>query len=771
MNGWRGKRGRWLWLAGAPLFILLALWAADNLWPLPLNEVHPARVVVAHDGTPLWRFADAEGIWRYPVTIEEVSPRYLEALINYEDRWFWQHPGVNPFSVARAAWQDLTAGRVISGGSTLTMQVARLLDPHPRTFGGKIRQLWRALQLEWHLSKRDILTLYLNRAPFGGTLQGIGAASWAYFGKPPARLSYADAALLAVLPQAPSRLRPDRWPARAEAARNKVLDRMAAQGVWPAETVRESREEPVWLAPRQMPQLAPLFARMMLSKSQNVKIVTTLDAGLQRQLEDLARVWKGRLPARSSLAMIVVDHTDMSVRGWVGSVDLNDDSRFGHVDMVTAIRSPGSVLKPFVYGLALDDALIHPASLLQDVPRRTGDYRPGNFDSGFHGPVSMSDALVRSLNLPAVQVLEAYGPKRFAAKLRNVGLPLYLPAGAAPNLSLILGGAGARLDEMAAAYSAFARHGKAAKLRLQPDDPLWERPLMSPGAAWIIRRIMADEAQPLPDNALPRIVPLAWKTGTSYGYRDAWAIGVNARYIIGIWTGRPDGTPVVGQIGFASAVPLLNQVNNLLLAHAGRLPEDPRPQSVSRGVICWPGGQSLPAGDSNCRRRLATWLLDDSQPPTLLLPEQEGINGIRFPVWLDDTGLRVAADCPQAREHTFIVWPRPLELWLPSTERRSARLPAESALCPPLQGRNAAPLMLSGVREGAVIRQLPGQENITLPVFTTGGKGRRWWFLNGEPVNSANNSLSLLLNIAGRYQLVVMDESGQVAAVNFELMR
>ncbi|EFU1597420.1 peptidoglycan glycosyltransferase PbpC, partial [Salmonella enterica] len=765
MSGWRGKRGRWLWLAVAPFFILLALWAADNLWPLPLNEVHPARVVVAHDGTPLWRFADAGGIWRYPVTIEEVSPRYLEALINYEDRWFWQHPGVNPFSVARAAWQDLTAGRVISGGSTLTMQVARLLDPHPRTFGGKIRQLWRALQLEWHLSKRDILTLYLNRAPFGGTLQGIGAASWAYFGKPPARLSYADAALLAVLPQAPSRLRPDRWPERAEAARNKVLDRMAAQGVWPAETVRESREEPVWLAPRQMPQLAPLFARMMLSKSQNDKIVTTLDAGLQRQLEDLARVWKGRLPARSSLAMIVVDHTDMSVRGWVGSVDLNDDSRFGHVDMVTAIRSPGSVLKPFVYGLALDDALIHPASLLQDVPRRTGDYRPGNFDSGFHGPVSMSDALVRSLNLPAVQVLEAYGPKRFAAKLRNVGLPLYLPAGAAPNLSLILGGAGARLDEMAAAYSAFARHGKAAKLRLQPDDPLWERPLMSPGAAWIIRRIMADEAQPLPDNALPRIVPLAWKTGTSYGYRDAWAIGVNARYIIGIWTGRPDGTPVVGQFGFASAVPLLNQVNNLLLAHAGRLPEDPRPQTVSRGVICWPGGQSLPPGDSNCRRRLATWLLDDSQPPTLLLPEQEGINGIRFPVWLDDTGRRVAADCPQAREHTFIVWPRPLEPWLPSTERRSARLPVASALCPPLQGSNAAPLMLSGIREGAVIRQLPGQENVTLPVSTTGGKGHRWWFLNGEPVNSANNRLSLLLNIAGRYQLVVIDESGQVAAV------
>ena len=764
-----GKRGCWLWLAAVALLLVAGVWAADKIWPLPLHEVDPARVVVAYDGTPLWRFADADGIWRYPVTIDEVSPRYLEALINYEDRWFWKHPGVNPFSVLRAAWQDLSSGRVVSGGSTLTMQVARLLDPHPRTFGGKFRQLWRALQLEWHLSKRDILTLYLNRAPFGGTLQGVGAASWAYLGKSPAQLSYSDAALLAVLPQAPSRLRPDRWPDRAEAARNKVLERMATQGVWPARQVQESREEPVWLAPRQMPQLAPLFSRMMLGKSRSDKIVTTLDAGLQRQLEELAQNWKGRLPARSSLAMIVVDHTDMSVRGWVGSVDMNDDSRFGHVDMVNAIRSPGSVLKPFIYGLALDDGLIHPASLLQDVPRRTGDYRPGNFDSGFHGPVSMSEALVRSLNLPAVQVLEAYGPKRFAASLRNVGLPLYLPAGAAPNLSLILGGAGARLEDMAAAYSAFARQGKAGKLRLQPDDPLLERPLMSVGAAWIIRRIMADEAQPLPDNALSRVVPLAWKTGTSYGYRDAWAIGVNARYVMGIWTGRPDGTPVVGQFGFASAVPLLNQVNNLLLSRGTNQPEDPRPESVSRGVVCWPGGQSLAPGDSNCRRRLATWLLDGSQPPTLLLPEQEGVSGIRFPVWLDDEGKRVAADCPQAREQTLIVWPLPLEPWLPESERRGARLPPVSATCPPLGQDALLPLQLTGVRDGAIVKRLPGSALASLPVQTSGGSGDRWWFLNGERLDERGRRLTLRLATKGDYQLLVMDDAGQVATVRFSL--
>lgn len=766
-------RSRWLWLAGAILLIGGLVVAADRLWPLPLKEVNPARVVVDEQGTPLWRFADSEGIWRYPVTIEEVSPRYLEALIQYEDRWFWDHPGVNPFSVLRAAWQDLTSGRVVSGGSTLTMQVARLLDPHPRTFSGKIRQLWRALQLEWHLSKRDILTLYLNRAPFGGTLQGVGAASWAYLGKSPAQLSYSEAALLAVLPQAPSRLRPDRWPGRAEAARNKVLARMETQGVWSAKQVRESREEPVWLAPRQMPQLAPLFSRMMLGKSRDDKIVTTLDAALQRQLEELAMNWKGRLPPRSSLAMIVVDHATMKVRGWVGSVDINDDSRFSHVDMVSAIRSPGSVLKPFVYGLAMDDGLIHPASLLQDVPRRTGDYRPGNFDSGFHGPISMSEALLRSLNLPAVQVLEAYGPKKFAGKLRNVGLPLILPAGAQPNLALILGGAGARLQDIVAAYSAFARHGNAARLRLLPGDPLVERPLMTPGAAWIIRRILANQAQPLPDSALPQVVPLAVKTGTSYGYRDAWAIGVNARYVIGIWTGRPDGTPVAGQFGYASAVPLLNQVNNLLLSHSvvdeARLPRDPRPASVGRGVICWPGGQALPDGDDNCRRRLATWLLDGSQPPTLLLPEQEGMRGIRFPLWLDSAGKRVAADCPQARQKTVDVWPLALEPWLPGTERRAERIPPSSTQCPPLSQDDPVPLILSGIQEGAVVKRLPGEPRVSLPLQVSGSTGQRWWFLNGEPLNAQGRTYTLKLEQAGEYQLLVMDEAGQVATVHFTL--
>ncbi|KOC88229.1 peptidoglycan glycosyltransferase PbpC [Winslowiella iniecta] len=756
------------------LALLLLLLVGDRLFPLPLQQVEPARVVVAEDGTPLWRFADRNGIWRYPVTVDDVSPYYLQALLTYEDRWFWHHPGVNPLAIFRAAWQDITGREIISGGSTLTMQVARLIDPQPRTFSGKLHQVWRALQLEWHLSKREILTLYLNRAPFGGTIEGIGAASWTWLGKPPSEMTRSEAALMAVLPQAPSRLRPDRWPLRAQAARNKVLQRMIDYQVWSSPHVEEIFAEPVWLAPRQMPELAPLLARRLIAQSPQQKVTSTIDASLQRQLEAMAQGWKNQLPPRTSMAVMVVDHTNMKVRAYIGSVDLNDDSRFGHVDMISSVRSPGSVLKPFVYGLAIDDGLIHAESLLQDVPRRFGDYRPGNFDTGFHGPVSASEALSRSLNLPAVQLLDAYGPKRLTAALRNVGLRLHFPTAVEPNLSLVLGGTGTRMDEIVAAYSAFARHGNAAQLRFLPEQQLEQRALMSPGAAWVIRRVLAGEAQPQPDGQLPAVVPLAWKTGTSYGYRDAWAVGINARYLIGVWVGRPDGTPVAGQYGNASAVPVMNQVSNLLMSsprlRGSVLPADPRPPSVSVASICWPGGQTLPVGDTNCRQRRQSWIVNQTVPPTLLAPGQESLSGIQQPVWLNAQGKRVAADCRSARGQTVTLWPLPLEPWLPPGERRASRLPPIDTQCPPLRLGNAAPLLLSGVRDGQILRRLPGQPLLTVTASVQGGQGsQRWWFLNGDPLESQQGVMSRVLPFEkpGNYQLTVLDEGGQVASAAF----
>ena len=769
----------WRGLLGSVVLLVALVWLADRLWPLPLPQDDLARVVLAEDGTPLWRFADANGVWRYPVQTSEVSPYYLDALLTYEDRWFYQHPGVNPLALGRAAWQNLSGGRVLSGGSTLSMQVARLLDPHPRTLLGKLRQLWRTAQLEWHLSKEQILNLYLNRAPFGGTLQGVAAASWAYLGKSPQHLTHAEAALLAVLPQAPSRLRPDRHPARAQVARDKVLRRLGEFAVWPQSAVDEALEEPLLLAPRLEPSLAPLLARRLNRPHSPPLIRTTLDANLQRRLEDLLLGWRARLPERTSAAILVVEAHSMAVRAYLGSVDINDTRRFGHVDMISALRSPGSTLKPFLYGMAMDAGLIHSESLLQDVPRRYGDYRPGNFSMGFSGPVPASSALSTSLNLPAVQLLEAYGPKRFAAEMRIGGMPLALPPLAEPNLSLILGGAGSRLEDLVSGYSAFARGGKSAPIRLQPDDELRERPLLSPGSAWIVRRILSGQARPDrdPRAELVQRPLLAWKTGTSYGFRDAWAIGVGPRYLIGIWIGRPDGTPVPGQFGLASAAPLMLQVHDVLINRDSQrgisAPVQPVPLNVGVAAICWPLGQPMSRTDPNCRRQRFAWTLDGTTPPTLQAMDQPLGVGLVEKIWVNARGLRVDAKCPGAVARDIALWPAPLEPWLPRVERREARLPANDPDCPGPLLAASSPLSIVGVREGDQLRRpAASQELLRLKLSALGGSGRRWWFVNGAPLGDSANqeSINATFEQLGPVELSVLDEGGQTARVEFNVV-
>ncbi|MDD0977417.1 peptidoglycan glycosyltransferase PbpC [Pseudomonas fontis] len=769
---------RWRKVLLGVVALCAILWLADRLWPLPMPADDLARVVLAEDGTPLWRFADAEGVWRYPISVEQVSPYYLEALLTYEDRWFYQHPGVNPLALLRATWQNLSGGRVLSGGSTLSMQVARLLDPHARTLPGKLRQLWRTAQLEWHLSKREILELYLNRAPFGGTLQGVAAASWAYLGKSPLQLTPSEAALLAVLPQAPSRLRPDRHPQRARAARDKVLQRLGEYAVWPLQRIAEAQEEPLLLAPRQEPALAPLLARRLNRADSPPLIRTTLDAALQRRLEDLLMGWRARLPERTSAAILVVESQSMAVRAYLGSVDLNDERRFGHVDMVSALRSPGSTLKPFLYAMAMDEGLIHSESLLQDVPRRYGDYRPGNFSQGFSGPVAASSALALSLNLPAVQLLEAYGPKRFAAQMRSGGVPLSLPALAEPNLSLILGGGGSRLEDLVSGYSAFAREGMSATIRLQPDAPLLERRLLSPGSAWIIRRILSGQARPDrdPHAELVQRPQLAWKTGTSYGFRDAWSIGVGPRYLIGIWIGRPDGTPVPGQFGLASAAPLMLQVHDVLSNRDSQrgitTPIPAVPANVGVAAICWPLGQPMSRQDPNCRRQRFAWTLDNTTPPTLLAQDQPLGMGLLEKVWVNGEGRRVDASCAGAQARDIALWPAPLEPWLPRVERREARLPAIEPSCPPQVPATAPPLSIVGIRGGDQLRRpTTSHEPLRLDVSALGGSGQRWWFLNGAPVGETQGqgSLATRFESVGHYELSVLDASGQTARVEFQV--
>lgn len=776
---------RWpSWLRWSTVVVLVGVLLLDRAFPPPLPRTRDtSTLVTARDGTPLRAFADRDGVWRYPATPETVSPLYLQALLNYEDRGFWRHPGVNPWALARAAGQFVRHGRVVSGGSTLTMQVARMLDRHSRTPWGKAKQMLRAVQLEAHLSKREILTLYLERAPFGGTIEGVEAASWAYLGKPASRLSHAEAALLAVLPQSPSRLRPDRHPDAARVARDKVLQRMVDLGVWSQAEVEDARIEPVVARALQPPLQAALLAeRLRRAHPHAAQIASTLDAGLQRTLEERLQSYFSTLPPRTSAALLVVDNATMEARAYVGSVAFGDRERLGHVDMVQAWRSPGSTLKPFLYGLALDDGLIHSESLLVDAPHAFHGYRPGNFDAAFNGPVSAADALRLSLNVPAVDLLDRVGPERFSARLANNGLVLRYPRGAKPNLSLILGGTGARLEDLVGAHAALNRDGLSGRVRYTTQDPQADRRLLSPGAAWIIREVL--EAHPRPgygggvlDTGLrPRV---AWKTGTSYGFRDAWALGGTRRYTVGVWVGRPDGTPLPGQYGAVTALPLMFEViDSLPRARADAEPRA-RPSDVAATEICWPLG--LPPeseAPALCQRKRDAWTLGGNVPPTFAERDARlwSVGRERFEIDAR-SGLRLSGECTrphEARSAEIARWPALASPWLPAQTRAASRLPALSPDCQP-DGREAIEeLRIEGLNDRAMLARAPGSPHgVRLQLRGLGTDARIQWLLDGRWIAETRGSQAFQRDFdePGEHQLTALADSGAWTRVRFNVLR
>lgn len=759
--------------AGVIVLVIVAV-LLDRLFPLHLPAPDTgSTVVLAHDGTPLRAFADSDGVWRYPVAAKQVSPLYLQALLTYEDRWFYRHPGVNPYALLRGAFGALRHGRVVSGGSTLTMQVARIITPIPHTVSGKLVQIFRALQLEAHLSKAQILELYLNHAPFGGPIQGVEAASWAYLGKPASQLSHAEAALLAVLPQSPSLLRPDRHPDAARHARDKVLKRMRDDGLWNEAQLRDAEIEPVVARSLRAPLDAALLAeRLHQQQPQARRIVTTIDANLQRAVEDRVSDYLSRLPPRTSAAVLVVDNATLEARVYVGTATFADPLRLGHVDMVRAPRSPGSTLKPFLYGLALDDGLITSQSLLVDAPQDFGGYKPSNFDDSFNGPVSVADALQRSLNVPAVDVLDHVGPNRFVARLANGGVDLSLPQGAQPNLSIILGGASTRLENLVGAYTAFANGGVAGTPRYLPDQPKQTRHLLSPGAAWIIRDILSTnpadvEGAPL-EGTIGRHDAVAWKTGTSYGYRDAWAIGVTDSWTVGVWIGRPDGTPSPGQYGAVTSLPLMFAVVDMLPNDRSHV-HAAQPASVRQVDICWPlGGAVANTSPTLCRQRRKTWTLDGAMPPTFAERDITAWSSGLITVRVDAKGRRLSATCHGRGEHSIQIarWPALAAPWLSADDAVQAALPPLAPGCAPDSLDVANPIRITGLSQGVRLKQAP---NSTQPLRVTlqalGATGEVQWLLDGRLQGSSVGSarMQLALPQQGDHRITALARDGAFA--------
>ncbi|MFC2998474.1 penicillin-binding protein 1C [Falsiroseomonas tokyonensis] len=558
-SGWRGRR-----LVFAAAALAATLFTLDRAFPPNLARLHPGIEVLDRHGRTLSTLPAPGGIWRLPTAPADLPQHLIAMLLAAEDARFRWHPGVDPLALSRAAFQWIRAGRVVSGGSTLTMQAARLLEPRPRTLRSKFVEILRALQLEARFSKDEILAIWLTLAPQGGNLEGLRAGAFAWFGRSPSQLDAAEAALLVALARRPEALRPDRHPMAARAARDALL-RQRAPGAGQVSAAERDLAfaTPVPTARQPMPRLAPHLARQLAQgAAPGARIATTLDRDLQAAAEALTEDRLLALSDHAAMAMVVAETQSREIRALVGG-SFGVETRAGMLDLTRAIRSPGSAQKPFLYALAFEAGVARPETLVADLPFRFGSYAPENFSRDFVGRITAADALRQSLNLPAVALLSEFGALRYATALKLAGSPPRLAPGAEPSLPLALGGAGTTLRELVALYALLGDGGRAAPLVTLPTPPTERPEVVLPRAAAEVAGILVN---PFPGGGPAGV---AWKTGTSWGGRDGWAVGLDARHVAGVWVGRPDGTPIPGLTGRGAALPALAAI-------FARLPAAPR---------------------------------------------------------------------------------------------------------------------------------------------------------------------------------------------------
>ncbi|MVM29696.1 penicillin-binding protein 1C [Spirosoma sp. HMF4905] len=599
----KGKRiGQRLWkshLVKTIVAVLLIFFSLDFFFPI-LISVPYSTIITARDGSILHTFLSRDDKWRMYAELNEITPTLRDAILFKEDKYFRYHPGFNPIAMLRAAARNLLTGRRTSGASTITMQTVRLLEPRERTYGSKLIELFRALQLEVHYSKDEILQLYLNLIPYGGNIEGLKSASLLYFGKPPVLLSLAELTTLTIIPNRPSSLRLGTRNTLIIQERNRWLARFRKAKLFNDETIDDAQTEPLTAYRREAPQLAPHLSRRLRAENPNTPIVhSTLNPTAQATTEQLVRHYADRIRAYNihNSAVLIVDNQSREVVAYVGSADFGNVFDGGQVDGVRSVRSPGSALKPLLYGLAFDAGIITPKTKLADVPINFGGYEPDNYDRRFNGPVTAEFALANSLNIPAVALLKEIGTPSLVSTLQKAGFSAIKKQAKELGLSMILGGCGVTLEEMTRLYAGLANGGALEELHFifpSPPAPLPKRErgavasfslpspvlgegpgvremreirLISPEAAYLVTHTLTQITRPdLPNNFdnsyhLPRI---AWKTGTSYGRRDAWSIGYNQRYTVGVWVGNFSGVGVPELSGANTATPLLFQLFNVL---------------------------------------------------------------------------------------------------------------------------------------------------------------------------------------------------------------
>ena len=548
--------------------ILLLFVVLDLLFPLPAQKEF-SKEIHAKDGTLLTAYLTSDDKWRLRTELEEVSPELTKAIIEKEDSWFYWHHGINPVSIVRALYTNLTNSETQLGASTITMQVARMLEPKKRTYFNKLAEMFRSLQLEIKYSKEEILELYLSLLPFGGNIEGVKSASYIYFNRPPSKLSLAQSIMLAVIPNDPNSLRLDRSNEEIIKNRNYWINKFKQEKIFSSADLKDALDEPVERNRYAIPVTAPHFSNSVKDNFNGDILNTTLDLSIQQTAENilLRNVRRVFYKGITNGAVLVIDNRNSSVVAYCGSADFYDESSFGQVNGVTAIRSPGSTLKAALYAYAFDDGNLTPQMKFADIPTDFHGYQPENYDLKFYGNVSTEFALVNSLNIPAVKLLEHVGMNNFIVFLENCGLNQIQKQKSKLGLSMILGGCGTNLQELTRLFSAFAREGKLCPLQfILNDEEQSGEQIFSEASSYLIANILSgtsrsDIADLSNYSKLPKF---AWKTGTSYGKRDAWAIGFNPNYTIGVWMGNFNGVGSPNLSGAEAAVPLLFDLFNAI---------------------------------------------------------------------------------------------------------------------------------------------------------------------------------------------------------------
>ncbi|WP_432737940.1 penicillin-binding protein 1C [Maridesulfovibrio sp. FT414] len=758
--------------AGIIAILAAVFFALDFIYPFPKDRLYPstATVVRDRDGSPLRIFLPPDGARRMKTELGDVSPVLKRTLIASEDSWFEFHPGVNPVAVIRAAVTNIAAGRVVSGASTIPMQIARMADPRPRTFSAKLIESFRAMQLKFHHSSDELLEIYLNLLPYGGNIEGVAAASHFYFGHGPSTLSLGEAALLTTLPRGPVYYDPLRNPRQALEGRNRVMLQLREKGVFPADEVERNMKLPLPERIRAVPLHAPHFSRMVFERIGQVpEILTTLDSSLQQAAQEKLRNHVSRLRAQDidNAACVIIHIPSREIRALVGSADYFEDGFGGAINLAGVSRSPGSTLKPFLYALAFEQGLMVPGSFLYDIPVDYSGYAPENYDRSWSGQVTVKEALARSLNVPAVNTLAWTGVDEFLTLLRKGGISTLDRTADKYGLPLALGGCETKLTELTNLYACLADGGMYKPLTFLPGNEPVSANLISPESSWLVLDMLSSVTRPDMDDTwmMTRDMPQAgWKTGTSFGHRDAWAIGLSGDYAVGVWVGNPDGRPRKGISGAVHAGPLLFDLLRLA-APGGKLPPPPDGPGISEVQVCAHSRQ-LPG--PFCTERTTIRTLSGR---TRLHPCEECRQ-----IFVDvRTGYRLSGECldrPGIERRIVRTIPPNLALWRAANNLEVPHMPPLSPDCD-LIPAGAAPRIISPAASTPYLlrRDTPLQfQQIALKAEAGPESGVLYWFLDGRLVSKGEINEKQFTEVSrGTHRISVTDQIGRTDTVIFEV--